>query len=204
MNPIQHRTVGTLGYKKENEMLIWIQNVDNNIIGFVQTNLHNSIFDVMMPLFSFIGNNGAVWLIIAVIFLFFPKYRKYGIMIALGLFLTDLIGEVTLKPLIARVRPCNLNTNVLMLISRPVDFSFPSGHTSTSFSATIVIWRSNRKFGVFALLLAMLIAFSRLYLYVHYPTDLLAGAVLGMFCGAAAMGLIDLIIRKEASHCQKL
>lgn len=178
-------------------MLQWIQTIDNNILGFIQVNLHNPMLDKIMPLISMIGDVGAVWIAIAVAFLFFPKYRIYGIMIVFAVLLAALAGEVVLKHLVERIRPCNLNTLVPMLISRPTDFSFPSGHTSVSFAATIIIWKANRKFGIFALLLASLIAFSRLYLYVHYPTDILAGIALGLLCGATAIGVIHLIYKKN-------
>ncbi|MDF2632775.1 MAG: hypothetical protein K0Q85_1371 [Caproiciproducens sp.] len=172
-------------------MIQWIQNVDNNLLGFIQANLHNPVFDKIMPFISMIGNVGAVWIAIAIVFLLIPGYRKYGIMIVCGVLLTALTGEVILKNLVERVRPCNVNTLVPMLIARPTDFSFPSGHTSSSFAATVVIWKANRKFGVIALLLAFLIAFSRLYLYVHYPSDILTGMVLGLICGTAAIYIVS-------------
>lgn len=179
-------------------MVQWIQSIDNNILGFVQANLHNVILDKILPFISMIGNDGAIWVAIAAVFLSISKYKKYGIMIVVAVLLSALSGEVVLKPLLARVRPCNLNTFVPMLIPRPADYSFPSGHTSASFAATFIIWKANRNFGVFALLLAFFIAFSRLYLYVHYPTDILAGMVLGLLCGAAAIGVINTIYKKKS------
>lgn len=184
--------------------MLWIQMIDNNILDFIQANLHNSILDKIFPLISMIGDVGAVWIAIAIVFLFIPKYRMYGIMIVLAVLLTALTGEVVLKPLIERVRPCNFNTLVPMLISRPTDYSFPSGHTSASFAATIIIWKTNRKFGTFAALLAFFIAFSRLYLYVHYPTDILAGMTLGLLCGAAAIGVIHFIYKNKSLNSEKL
>ncbi len=172
-------------------MLQWIQNIDNHWLNFIQTNLHNPILDKLIPFISMIGNVGAVWLAIAVIFLLFPRYRRYGVMIVCGVLLAALAGEVVLKHLVERVRPCNVNTAVPMLIARPSDFSFPSGHTSASFAATVAIWKANKKFGIIALLFAFVMAFSRLYLYVHYPSDILAGMILGLVCGTAAIYIVS-------------
>ncbi len=172
-------------------MLQWIQNLDNQSVSFIQAHLHGPVLDKLMPFISRIGNLGAIWLAIAVIFLLIPKYRKHGIMIVLGVLLAALTGELVLKHLVQRVRPCNVNSLVPMLIARPADFSFPSGHTSASFAATVVMWKANKKLGIAALLLAVLIAFSRLYLFVHYPTDILAGAALGLACGMIAVKLYN-------------
>ena len=92
-------------------------------------------------------------------------------------------GNMILKPLVARLRPFTVNTAVELLIPPPADFSFPSGHTYASFASSTAILRNNRRIGSCALVLAILIAFSRLYLYVHYPTDVLFGILLGILAG---------------------
>jgi len=180
-------------------MLQWIQNTDNILLNFIQFHFHSPILDKALPFISMIGNLGAVWLVIAAILLCIPRYRKYGIMIVLAILLAALTGEAILKPMFARIRPCNLNIYVPMLIQRPTDFSFPSGHTSASFAATSIIWKANKKFGVLALLFALLMGFSRLYLYVHYPTDILAGLILGLLCGATIIYIVGTISRKTSS-----
>lgn len=106
-----------------------------------------------------------------------------------GLAVGVLAGNLTLKPLIARPRPCWLDESVQLLIANPTDYSFPSGHTLSSVIGATVLTKANRKFGFAAIPLAALIAFSRLYLYVHFPTDILGAAVLGM-----AIGLLTCII----------
>jgi undecaprenyl-diphosphatase len=88
-----------------------------------------------------------------------------------------------LKPLVARIRPCDVNTAVQLLIARPTDYSFPSGHTAASFAATFALYFSRKKLWIPAIGLAVLISFSRLYLYVHYPTDILAGVMIGIIMG---------------------
>lgn len=102
-----------------------------------------------------------------------------------GLAIGVLAGNVCLKNLIARPRPCWLDDSVFMLISVPTDYSFPSGHTLASAIGATVLTKTNRKFGWAAIPAAIIIAFSRLYLFVHFPSDILAGAVLGVAIGEA-------------------
>ena len=97
-----------------------------------------------------------------------------------------LVCNVFLKPFVARIRPFNINTAVDIIIKRPTDYAFPSGHTTSSFIAATIIYCQNRKWGYASFILASLIAFSRLYLYVHYPTDIITGIILGLCLGALA------------------
>ena len=100
-------------------------------------------------------------------------------------------GDCILKPLFARPRPCDVNTAITILVKRPHGHSFPSGHTASAFAAAFALWLQNRKLGVPALVLAAFIAFTRLYLYVHFPTDVLGGLVLGIALGFFASWLVD-------------
>lgn len=140
-----------------------------------------------------LGDKGILWLVIAAILLFFKKYRKCSVTMVTGLLSGVLIGNVLLKNIIARPRPCWLNTAVDMLISVPTDYSFPSGHTLSSFIAVTVLMYYNRYFGFAGLIMALFIAFSRLYLYVHFPTDVLAGAVLGVLLGCFSIFIVNRI-----------
>lgn len=103
-----------------------------------------------------------------------------------GLVCCVVVGNLILKNLVARARPCSLNTTVNLLISAPTDYSFPSGHTTSSFAAAVIWYHADKRFGVPALILAFLIAFSRLYLYVHFPSDVIAGALIGAAIGHTA------------------
>ena len=103
----------------------------------------------------------------------------------LGLAVGVLVGNVCLKNLIARPRPCWLDDSVMMLISSPTDYSFPAGHTLSSVIGATVLTKTDRRFGWAAIPLAAVIAFSRLYLFVHFPSDILAGAILGVIIGEA-------------------
>lgn len=168
-----------------------INNIDNNILEFIRLNMNNKFFDIIMPFISSLGNAGFVWIVITIAFLMQRKYRECGIMLLISLVMCLLIGNLTLKPYVARLRPSDINTAIHLLIERPTDFSFPSGHTMSSFAAATVIFNSNKKLGFSAFLLASLIAFSRLYLYVHYPSDVAAAIILGVLISLCTMKIYN-------------
>ena len=161
----------------------WILNFDFTILDWIQLHLRNAFLDVVMPLITLLGDHGIFFLVMGVLFLIFRRSRRCGLFVLLALLVGLLICNITLKPLIARIRPYDLKPGIDLLIEAPTDFSFPSGHTNASFVFATVIFCINKKWGVGAFVLAALIAFSRLYLYVHYPTDVLAGIVCGIFAG---------------------
>jgi len=142
-----------------------------------------------MPWITWLGNSGFIWIAIGIYFVLQKKYRTIGMSILISLVLCGLIGNLWLKPMIGRLRPSDVNLEAILLIARPMDYSFPSGHTLASFAAATAIFLNNRRFGLWAYILATLIAFSRLYLYVHYPTDILAGIILGLGIGFTAIFL---------------
>jgi len=155
--------------------------MDVTIINFIQNNFHNPFTDFIFPLITALGTGSAIWLIVAVFMLITKKYRRWGIVLLTAIVLTFIVGEVVLKPLIARLRPFTLYPSIPLLINPPLSFSFPSGHASSSFAAATVLWHVKRKWGIAAVTVATLIAFSRVFLFVHFPSDVLAGAFLG-FC----------------------
>lgn len=169
-----------------------ITQFDFFILDFIRENLRCDFLDYLMQFLSYIGEAGAVWFAIAFVMLFFKKTRVCAVVMILSMGVCLILGEFVLKNLVCRVRPCHINLSVEMLVKKPRSYSFPSGHTSSSFAAATAIFIYNKKFGVAALLLAALIAFSRLYNYVHYPTDVLAG----MLFGVASTILIYHLIRK--------
>lgn len=112
-----------------------ITNIDLRLLNWIHEHLACSFLDFLMPKITFLGNGGLIWIAAAIIMIFFKKYRKIGIMIGTGLSAGVIIGNILLKNLIARERPCWINETVQMLISTPQDYSFPSGHTLSSFVA---------------------------------------------------------------------
>lgn len=153
------------------------------ILDWIQS-IRTPVGDMVMPFITRIGNIGAVWILLAVVLLIIPKTRKSGAVLAAALCVDVVLCNGILKNLFGRIRPCDVNTSVQLLIMRPDDFSFPSGHTAASFAAvTALMMAGEQKLWKPALALAVLIAFSRLYLYVHYPTDILGGMIVGGAAG---------------------
>lgn len=157
------------------------------------------VMDYIMPKLTVLGNGGVLWILIAVFMLAVKKYHGTGIKLAAALIGCLIAVNIVLKPLVARPRPCWLNESVLLLIKTPHDYSFPSGHAAASFASACVLLTYNKKAGIAALILACLIAFSRMYLYVHFPTDVAAGALIGCLA-AAVMPRLVACIRERISH----
>jgi len=170
---------------KEKKMGIEIQFLD-----WLQT-LHSPIVDKMMLGITHLGDAGIFWIVLAVILLLIPKTRKSGLIVAAALCIDVIVCNGILKNLFARTRPFDVNEAVQFLITAPKDFSFPSGHTAASFAAVAALYfAGEKKLWKVSLVLAVLIAFSRMYLYVHYPTDILGGVLVGLGAGAAGYYLV--------------
>lgn len=158
----------------ELKLLLWVQEV-----------FQCAVLDFLMPLVTRLGDAGIFWITVAVVLLFIPKYRKIGITMGVALVIGLLVVNCGLKPLVARIRPYDLLLHKTgevypLLIGAQSDFSFPSGHTLASFEAATAIFLFNRKIGVAAYVVGVLIALSRIYLFVHYPSDVLFSVVLGI------------------------
>lgn len=157
--------------------------IEIKFLDWIQS-LHGPAGDVFWPLVTRLGDAGRIWILLAMVLLIIPKTRKSGAILAVALCADLLLCNHILKPVIARVRPFDVNTAISILIPRPGDFSFPSGHTAASFTAVAALYfAGEKKLWKPALVLAALIAFSRLYLYVHYPTDILGGMAAGVIAG---------------------
>lgn len=154
--------------------------IDQTILQFIQNTFKNSLLDKLMPFITHLGDKGLVWILIIIILLFTSKYRRVGWMAGVAIILGAILGEVILKPIIGRPRPFVDSIDFTLLIKEPTSFSFPSGHTTSSFGAATIIAQNIKSYRVAAYILAAGIAFSRLYLYVHYPSDILAGYILGI------------------------
>ena len=161
------------------------------ILDFIRERLACPFLDAVMPLITSLANGGIIWIIAAILLLIFKKSRKTGFSVALALITGLIIGNLILKNLVGRIRPYEFNEGVEILVARLSDYSFPSGHTLASFEAATVLLIRDKRLGVPALVLAVAIAFSRLYLYVHYPTDVLAGIILGVLIGIFACKTVD-------------
>lgn len=171
-------------------VLEMINDIDNTILRLIQKYIRCDFMDHVMPYITRLGNGGIIWIIIALVFLKLTQYRLSGEVLLTTLLISALLGNLVLKPLVGRNRPCYMNKTIPLLIARPNDYSFPSGHTITSYAAANVIFYVNGYLGIAAYTLASLIALSRLYLYLHYPSDVVAGMLLGTTAGSLMNNLI--------------
>ena len=160
------------------------------ILDALQT-IHNPVLDTLMCAITRLGDAGIFWILLCMVLLILPKTRKSGVILMAALLVDLVICNGILKPLVHRIRPFDVKTGIELLVKRPMDYSFPSGHTAASFaSVTALYLAGEKKLWIPALVLAVLIAFSRLYLYVHYPTDVLGGIVVGLAVGVLGYWLV--------------
>lgn len=169
--------------------------MDFAILDFIQEYLSCGFLDRVLSFITHLGDAGLIWIAVGIVMLFFKKYRKCGIMMLVSLALCAILTSGVIKPLVGRLRPFQIKA-VALYIAPPGGYSFPSGHTSSSFTAAFSIWLCHKREGVAALVLAVLIAFSRLYFYVHFPTDVLAGATLGILCAFAVNKIMAKHLKK--------
>ena len=141
--------------------------------------LHRPFWDQLMVFASFLGNSGWFFIVTGAVMLCFPETRRTGLAVLLSLAVGFLLGNLFIKNLVMRDRPCWIDPGIMLLTRSPGDYSFPSGHTLAAFETAVSVFLYHRRWGGVFLALAVLIGFSRLYLFVHFPTDVLAGAVLG-------------------------
>ncbi len=167
------------------------------ILNFIQENFKCEFLDNVLPHITRWADGGFIWILAAIVLLFFKKTRKAGCVMGLSLVMGVVFGNAILKPLVARTRPYVVNPDVSLLIEQLKDYSFPSGHTLASFEGAASLMLTHRKaMGIPALIIAFVIAFSRMYLYVHYPTDVLAGAILGTIFAFISFRIINYIYKK--------
>lgn len=179
-----------------------IQNWDVSVLNWIQEHIANPFLDVFFSIVTHLGDAGIFWIAIAVAMLFFKKTRKTGIMMGVALVLGLILGNGLLKNVIGRVRPFDLDgaygsmkTVEDLLVSKPGDKSFPSGHTLACFESAFVLIYRDKRFGIPAMIIAVLVAFSRLYLYLHYPTDIFGGILLAAFNAVLAVIIVNAVYK---------
>ena len=192
--------------------------IDTAVLEFFQR-LHTPVLDKLMILFTNLGEYGFIWIFIGIILFMNPGIygrkqktekqcshtflsgsRMTGIMVLSALLIGLIVGNGILKNVIARPRPCWRITDIPMLIQIPNDYSFPSGHTLAAFEAVSVLLLRKEKIAVPALVLGILIACSRMYLFVHYPTDILAGLILGLIIGCSTVWVYQKMWKEKANE----
>lgn len=179
-------------------MLEALQNLDGNILLFIQEHIRQPWMDGFWRAITHLGDGGMFWIILAVILLIWKRTRGAGGAAALALIIGALVTNVVLKNAVARIRPYEVVEGLTCIIERQHDFSFPSGHTCASFAAAFALYQTlPKKWGAACLILAALISLSRLYVGVHYPSDVLGGAVIGILAGWAGAAIVERIRRRK-------
>ncbi|MDR1588669.1 MAG: phosphatase PAP2 family protein [Oscillospiraceae bacterium] len=165
--------------------------LDGGIVLFVQEHVRTGALDGVMAALSLIGNAGVAWLLLGAALTAREKYRRRGLALFACLTVCFIINNLIIKNAVARPRPFEVVEGLRILISAPGDYSFPSGHAASGFAAAYSISRTlSRRAAICAFVLASLIALSRVYVGVHYPSDVVAGAILGTLCAAAVLAAL--------------
>lgn len=164
--------------------------------------LHNPILDqIMVTVFNtLVGSLGQIWVVVGLVLLVIPKTRKCGVAVLLSYAASFLIGNEWLKDFIARPRPCAVDDTVMLIVKKPHSFSCPSVHTYLAFSSAMAIFHYHKKAGIGVFVFAALVGFSRMYFFVHYPTDVLFGAVLGILTALVVCTLLDKVCERFKKH----
>lgn len=154
--------------------------------------LHGEFLDkIMTGVFNdFVGSKGEIWILLGILLLILPKTRKTGVCLLSAYIISYYLGDGLLKDLIGRPRPCAVDQAIVLLVKRPSSFSCPSVHSMLAFASASCVFWFHKKAGIVALVFAALIGFSRMYFFVHYPTDVLFGSALGFAIGTAVCFLI--------------
>ena len=160
-------------------LLLWT--FDFEILFFIQNHIRNSFLDAVVPFYSNLGNDGIMWIVIGLVMLIPKKTRKCGIMVLGALLVMLVFNNIILKNLFARPRPCATYPEMVDLVHVPTSYSFPSGHTVSAMAAAFTILTQHKKLGILALVMAFLMGLTRLYVFVHFPTDVYCGILVGAF-----------------------
>ncbi len=179
----------------------WAVSFDLPILDWIQANLQSPFMDFIMPIITLFGEAGIFWIAWAVLLLFFQKTRKTGWSMGVALILGVIICNMLLKPMVMRPRPYDFQLSefgkvIPLLIDAQHDYSFPSGHTIACFEASVVLLIKDKRMGIPAFILGLLVSFSRLYLYVHYPSDVLASVVLGTVFAFLGVLIVNKVYEK--------
>ncbi len=178
---------------------------DANALLWIQENLRNDVLTAVMKCITRLGDNGTIWIALAVLLMVLPKNRKAGVASAISLLLTLLVVNVGIKNIVARVRPYEAIEGLTRLVPPESSFSFPSGHAAHAFAVGVVVLiMLPKKAGIPLFSLSVLVSLSRMYVGVHYPTDVVCGAIIGTAMALISVFIVNEIIEKFNKRDEKL
>ena len=170
---------------------------DSPILLWIQSNLRVDAITPVVKLITHLGDKGLFWIVLTLALMAWRKTRRTGIVCAISMVIGLLVTNLVIKNWVGRIRPYEVIDGLVCLVNPEKDFSFPSGHTTNSLACAVVLFRlMPKKYGVPALVLAILIALSRLYVGVHYPTDVIGGAIIGVCSALLAIPLMNWIEKR--------
>ncbi|MFY9198194.1 MAG: phosphatase PAP2 family protein [Acutalibacteraceae bacterium] len=172
-----------------------LNQIEIAILDWIRNNLSCNFLDKTMIMITRLGNNGLFFILLVMILFFIPKTRKFATTFSLAMILEFLSIDIILKPLVGRARPFVFNDGADLIIPALNSASFPSGHTGLAFAFALSLLVYGKKGVTFGLVFAILMGFSRMYLYVHYPTDVIFGAIIGSLCGYFAYKITKKIFK---------
>ena len=176
---------------------------ESGALVWIQHHLRIEVLDAVMPWISKLNNAGMIAILTVVVLLLWKRYRNVGVTAFCSLLVEFIVLNLVFKPIVHRTRPYIVNEAIDVLCEIPTDYSFPSGHTGAAFAvALVLLFTMPKKYGVTATVFATVIAFSRLYNGVHYPTDILGGLIIALITSLLATKIVypritELLLRKE-------
>lgn len=180
-----------------------IFSTDADILLYVQEHIRCSVLDKVFPAITHLGDAGIFWILLSLVLLIFKKTRKAGAFSLGALIGSVVLNNMILKVVINRTRPYELIEGLRLIGKAATDASFPSGHTAASFASAVAMFPNLKKrYGVPLLILALLISLSRVYIGIHYPSDIVGGFVSGLFLGIMANVIGNLVLRKLSNRAK--
>ena len=192
---------------------------------YIQENIRSDILTPLLTTLTHTGDKGIIWIAMCVLMVIIPKSRKFGIIAGASLALEAIIVNIFIKNAVARTRPYDAIEGLVSLVEKQVDYSFPSGHTGAAFavagaflmiaiaglpvvvkSGIISRTKTSLAYKIFTavtIVFSFIIAFSRLYVGVHYPTDVLGGFIIGIASSIIAYFGYHIVIKKISQRKQK-
>ena len=178
-------------------MIDIIQSIDASVLMYIQDVIRLPALTAIMVFFSTIGNLGLLWIALGLVLLFPKHTRRAGFDLLICLAIAYIINDLVIKELVARARPYDTIEGLKILVNPLSSYSFPSGHTNSSFASAMVLTLAFGKKGAWAYIPAAMIAFSRCYVGVHYPSDVLAGMIVGTLVAYGVYMLLKKYVKTD-------